>query len=160
MPPSEAIQADLAACEALVAGGRLSDAEQRLHACEDKLDPRGTPGTWGEFLRIRGLIHEQTARPSAAYHDFAQSANVFDLLGERYQAALSHLSMGRLSAEAGSIGAADRYLNLAEAVFKTLGAQRDLDETAAARTVLSRAAHAGRKRDPGRRRRSHRPAAG
>jgi DNA-binding NtrC family response regulator/tetratricopeptide (TPR) repeat protein len=140
VPPSEAIQADLAACEAMVAAGRLSEAEQRLHTCEDKLDPRGTPGTWGEFLRIRGLIHEQTSRPSAAYHDFAQSANVFDLLGERYQAALSHLSMGRLSAEAGSIGAADRYLNLAEAVFTTLGAKRDLDEAAAARTVLSRAA--------------------
>ncbi len=90
--------------------GGSSDAEQRLHACEDRLDPRGTPGTWGEFLRIRGLIHEQTSRPSAAYHDFAQSANVFDLLGERYQAALSHLSLGRLAAEAGSIGAAERYL--------------------------------------------------
>jgi hypothetical protein len=88
-----------------------------LQVCEDRLDPRGAPGTWGEFLRIRGLIHEQTSRPSAAYHDFAQSANVFDLLGERYQAALSHLSMGRLSAEAGSMGAAERYLKLAEDVF-------------------------------------------
>jgi DNA-binding NtrC family response regulator/tetratricopeptide (TPR) repeat protein len=139
VPPSEAIHADLAASEALLAAGRLEDAEKRLHTCEDRLDPRGTPGTWGEFLRIRGLIHEQTARPSAAYHDFAQSANVFDLLGERYQAALSHLSMGRLSAEAGSMGAAERYLNLAEGVFKTLGAQRDLDEATAAREVLSHA---------------------
>jgi DNA-binding NtrC family response regulator/tetratricopeptide (TPR) repeat protein len=142
VPPSDAIQADLAASEALVAAGRLEEAEKRLQACEDKLDPRGTPGTWGEFLRIRGLIHEQTSRPSAAYHDFAQSANVFDLLGERYQAALSHLSMGRISAEAGSMGAAERYLNLAEGVFKTLGAQRDLDEAAAARDVLSRGASA------------------
>src|SRR5687767_6497801 len=138
VPPSDAIQADLAASEALVAAGRLEEAEKRLQACEDRLDPRGTPGTWGEFLRIRGLIHEQTSRPSAAYHDFAQSANVFDLLGERYQAALSHLSMGRLSAEAGSMGAAERYLNLAESVFKSLGAQRDLDEAAAARELLSR----------------------
>jgi DNA-binding NtrC family response regulator/tetratricopeptide (TPR) repeat protein len=140
VPPAEAIQADLAASEALLAAGRLEEAERRLQLCEDRLDPRGTPGTWGEFLRIRGLIHEQTSRPSAAYHDFAQSANVFDLLGERYQAALSHLSMGRLAAEAGSIGAAERYLSLAEAVFKTLGAQRDLDESAAARQILSRAA--------------------
>jgi DNA-binding NtrC family response regulator/tetratricopeptide (TPR) repeat protein len=138
VPPSDAIQADLAASEALLAAGRLDEAEKRLQVCEDRLDPRGTPGTWGEFLRIRGLINEQTARPSAAYHDFAQSANVFDLLGERYQAALSHLSMGRLSAEAGSVDAAERYLNLAESVFKTLGAQRDLDEASAARAVLSR----------------------
>ena len=142
VPPSEAIHADLAASEALLAAGRLEAAEQRLHACEDRLDPRGTPGTWGEFLRIRGLIHAQTARSSAAYHDFAQSANVFDLLGERYQAALSHLSMGRISAEAGSARAATRYLDLAESVFKTLGAQRDLDETADARSVLARAAPA------------------
>ncbi len=137
VPPSDAIQADLAASEALLAAGRLDEAEQRLQACEDRLDPRGTPGTWGEFLRIRGLIHAQTSRSSAAYHDFAQSANVFDLLGERYQAALSHLSMGRLSAEAGSTRAAERYLNLAESVFKTLGAQRDLDEAAAARGILA-----------------------
>ena len=140
VPPSEAIQADLAASEALLAAGRLEAAEQRLHACEERLDPRGTPGTWGEFLRIRGLIHAQTARASAAYHDFAQSANVFDLLGERYQAALSHLSMGRISAEAGSARAATRYLDLAESVFKTLGAQRDLDEAAEARSVLAHAA--------------------
>jgi len=138
VPPSEAIQADLAASEALLAAGRLQEAEQRLQLCEDRLDPRGTPGTWGEFLRIRGLINEQTSRASAAYHDFAQSANVFDLLGERYQAALSHLSMGRLSAEAGSTGAAERYLTLAESVFKSLGAQRDLDEVAAARERMSR----------------------
>jgi hydrogenase-4 transcriptional activator len=140
VPPSDAIQADLAASEALLAAGRLDEAEHRLQACEDRLDPRGTPGTWGEFLRIRGLIHAQTSRSSAAYHDFAQSANVFDLLGERYQAALSHLSMGRLSAEAGSLTAAERYLTLAESVFKTLGAQRDLDGTAAARRVLAGAA--------------------
>ena len=139
VPPSEAIQADLAASEALLAAGRLDAAEQRLHGCEDRLDPRGAPGTWGEFLRIRGLIHAQTSRSSAAYHDFAQSANVFDLLGERYQAALSHLSMARISADAGSAGAAERYLELAESVFKTLGAQRDLDEAANVRGVLTRA---------------------
>jgi len=139
IPPSEAIQADLAAAEALLAAGRVEVAEQRLHACEDRLDPRGTPGTWGEFLRIRGLIRERAGQSSAAYHDFAQSANVFDLLGERYQAALSHLSMGRLSAEAGAASAAERYLNLAENVFRTLGAQRDLDEAAAARQLLSAA---------------------
>jgi hydrogenase-4 transcriptional activator len=72
----------------------------------------------------------------AAYHDFAQSANVFELLGERYQAALSHLSLGRLAAKAGTAASAERYLNLAGAVFRTLGAQRDLDEVAGAREIL------------------------
>jgi DNA-binding NtrC family response regulator/tetratricopeptide (TPR) repeat protein len=140
VPPSEAIQADLAASEALLAADRIEYAERRLQSCEDRLDPRGAPGNWGEFLRIRGLVHERSNRHSAAYHDFAQSANVFELLGERYQAALSQLSLGRLAAKAGNAITAERYLALAEAVFTTLGAQRDLDEVAAARTPLAEAA--------------------
>ena len=137
VPPSEAIHADLAATEALLAAGRIQAAEERLRTCEDRVDPRGTPGTWGEFLRIRGLVNARTSHPSAAHHDFAQSANVFDLLGERYQAALSHLSLGRLAAEAGSRDAAERYLGLAESVFNLLGAQRDLDEAKAVRAILA-----------------------
>jgi hydrogenase-4 transcriptional activator len=138
VPPSEAIQADLAASEALLAAGKIDQAERRLEGCEDRLDPRGAPGNWGEFLRIRGLVHEQTNRLSLAYHDFAQSANVFELLGERYQASLSHLSLGRVAAQAGSTATADRYLSLADGVFRTLGAQRDLDEVAAARALLAK----------------------
>ena len=137
VPPSEAIQADLAASEALLAAGRVAEAEQRLQNCEDRLDPRGAPGNWGEFLRIRGLVHEQAHRHSAAYHDFAQSANVFELLGERYQAALSQLSLGRLAVRAANTSTAERSLALAEGVFRTLGAQRDLDEVAAARSALA-----------------------
>ena len=67
-------------------------------------------------------MHERSGRHSAAHHDFAQSANVFDLLGERYQAALSHLALGRLAAQAGKRAAAERYLDQADAVFTTLGA--------------------------------------
>jgi DNA-binding NtrC family response regulator/tetratricopeptide (TPR) repeat protein len=139
VPPSEAIQADLAACEALVAAGRVEPAALRLAACEGRLDPRGAPANWGEFLRIRGLVNEQEAKHSAAYHDFAQSANVFELLGERYQTALSQLALGRLAAKAGTRQAAERHLDAAAAVFRTLGAQRDLDETAAARELLNKA---------------------
>ena len=139
VPPSEAIQADLAAAEALVAAGRVEQAEARLTGCEGRLDPRGAPANWGEFLRIRGLVHEQSARHSAAYHDFAQSANVFELLGERYQAALSRLALGRLAARAGTRAAAERYLDLSGTVFRTLGAQRDLDEVEDARGLLDKA---------------------
>ena len=137
VPPSEAIQADLAASEALLAAGRIEQAARRLQGCEDRLDPRGAPGNWGEFLRIRGLVHEQSGHHSAAHHDFAQSANVFELLGERYQAALSQLSLGRLAAKAANTGTAERYLALAEQVFRTLGAQRDLDEVTVARQLLA-----------------------
>jgi DNA-binding NtrC family response regulator/tetratricopeptide (TPR) repeat protein len=140
VPPSDAIQADLAACEALVAADRVSEAEQRLDGCEQRLDPRGAPANWGEFLRMRGLVHERSNRLSAAYHDFAQSANVFELLGERYHAALSQLALGRLAAKSGTRATAERYLELATTVFRTLGAQRDLDEVAAAQALLEEAA--------------------
>ena len=137
VPPAEALQADLAACEALVFAGRLEEAEQRLASCENRLDPRSTPGNWGEYLRLRGTMHDRAGRLTEAYHDFAQSANVFDLLGERYQAALSHLALGRLAARAGARPAAERYLAQASQVFRTLGALRDLQEAETATKLLA-----------------------
>ena len=139
VPQSDSIQADLAACEALMGTGRLREAEQRLEACEGRLDPRRAPANWGEYLRIRGLIREQSSRPQTAHHDFAQSANIFQLLGERYQAALSHLALGRLSAASGSPGLAERYLEQAATEFTQLGAQRDLDEVKGVRERLTSA---------------------
>jgi len=139
VPPAEAIQAELAACEALVAADRIPEAEQRLESCEGRLDPRAAPATWGEFLRVRGTVHERSNRPAAAHHDFAQSASVFDLLGERYHAALSNLALGRLAAKAGNRGAAERYLDHAGTIFGTLGAERDLSEVGAARALLNEA---------------------
>jgi tetratricopeptide (TPR) repeat protein len=139
VPQSDLIQADLAACEALIGTGRLREAEKRLEACEGRLDPRRAPANWGEYLRIRGLIREQSARPQTAHHDFAQSANIFQLLGERYQAALSNLALGRLSAAAGSPSVAERYLEQAVSEFTLLGAQRDLAEVEAVRERLSTA---------------------
>jgi hydrogenase-4 transcriptional activator len=136
VPPAEAIQAELAACEALLAAGRTSEAHQRLAAAESRLDPRASPAMWGEFLRTRGAVHEQSNRQSAAYHDFAQSINVFELLGERYQAALSQLALGRLAARIGPHAMAERQLNAAAGVFSTLGAQRDLDEVTRSLAVL------------------------
>jgi DNA-binding NtrC family response regulator/tetratricopeptide (TPR) repeat protein len=138
VPPADAIQADLAACEAMVAAGRTDEAQRRLEACEARLDPKTTPANWGEFLRIRGLIREQTGRAQLAHHDFAQSANIFELLGERYQAALSHLALGRIAAATGTRTAAERNLDSATSVFKMLGAERDLDEAAGARALLDR----------------------
>ena len=137
VPPAEALQAELAACEALVAADRIADAEIRLESCEGQLDPRAAPGTWGEFLRIRGAVHERSNRPKAAHHDFAQSASVFDLLGERYHAALSNLALGRLAAKAGNRGAAQRYLEQASAIFGMLSAERDLKEVGAVRALLA-----------------------
>ena len=129
LPPAEAIQAEIVACEALVAAGRIGDAERRLTSLEARLDPRATPAAWGEFLRVRGTVHELSSRAASAHHDFAQSESVFDLLGERYQAAVSSLALGRLAARAGNRTSADRFLGHAGSVFQALGAKRDLAET-------------------------------
>ena len=139
VPPAEGIQADLAVCEALIAAGRIPEAQERLESCEARLDPRGAPATWGEFLRLRGAVHERSSRHTAAYHDFSQSANVFDLLGERYQAAVSQFELARLTAKIGAPADAERYLEQAGTVFRTLGAQRDLEEIAAAKAALAAA---------------------
>ena len=87
-PPAEAIQADLIACEALLAGGHPTEAETRMGGVSTRIDARAMPAAWGEFLRLRGALHAAADRLSEAYHDIAQSASVFELIGEGYQRAL------------------------------------------------------------------------
>src|SRR6185503_1695931 len=136
-PPFESLQATLIAAEALTLGGRLPEAEARLASAADSLDPRGAPAAWGEYLRLRGLLHGKNQAPADAYHDFSQSAALLDLLGERYQTGLSHLALGRLVAETGARSVAERHLNKALAVFEQLGAERDLDDTRTAQSLLT-----------------------
>ena len=85
-------------------------------------------GTWGEFLRLRGRLHAAAGRATEAYHDFGQSVSVFELLGERYQAGLSYLELGRLAAAAGARSRATRYLTDAPQIFESLGAAPELAE--------------------------------
>ena len=136
-PPVEVVQADLIACEALFAAGRSADAEQRLSEVTDRLDPRAMPGAWGECLRLRGELQARAGRVTQAYHDLAQSASVFDLLGERYQGALSHLALGRLAGRAGARSQAEQQLQRAASAFDALGAARDLEETRQAVSSIS-----------------------
>ena len=131
VPPADAIQADLVAAEALLAMGQLDAAEERVARAAARLDPRLTPGAWGEYLRTRAHTLALRQRVVEAYHDLGQSASLFDLIGERYQAALSHLSLGRLLAEAGARSSAERHLADAAAVFERLGAAPDLAEARA-----------------------------
>jgi hydrogenase-4 transcriptional activator len=136
-PPFDSLQATLIAAEALTLANRLLEAEARLAAAADSLDPRGSPAAWGEYLRLRGLLHAKNQGPADAYHDFSQSAALLDLLGERYQSGLSHLALGRLVAETGARSVAERHLNKAYAIFQQLGAERDLDDTRAAQALLT-----------------------
>jgi DNA-binding NtrC family response regulator/tetratricopeptide (TPR) repeat protein len=136
-PPFDALQATLIAAEALTAANRLGEAEQRLAAAADGLDPKVAPAAWGEYLRLRGLLHAKTSSGSDAYHDFSQSAALLELLGERYQSALSHLALGRLVAETGARSVAERHLNKALDIFQQLGAERDVNDTRAAQALLT-----------------------
>ena len=132
-PGAYALQAELTAIEALLAVGRITEAQARLDAVETRIQPGAMSGTWGEFLRLRGRLHAAASRPTEAYHDFGQSVSVFELLGERYQAALAYLELGRLAAAAGARSRATRYLTDARRLFEGLGAA----EVAEADAVLS-----------------------
>jgi DNA-binding NtrC family response regulator/tetratricopeptide (TPR) repeat protein len=138
-PPFDALQATLIAAEALITADRLDEAEQRLAAAADALDPKSAPAAWGEYLRLRGALQAKSGSAADAYHDFAQSATLLELLGERYQAALSHLALGRLVAHAGARSVAERHLTNALTVFQHLGAERDVEDTLAAKALLKMA---------------------
>src|SRR4051812_37474076 len=139
-PPAYAMQAELIAVEALLASGRIGDAEDRLRtAARTPLAP-GMSSTWGEFLRLRGRVHGLSGRSTEAYHDLGQSVSVFELLGEKYQAGLSYRELGKLAGSAGARSRAGRYLGDALAIFASLDAKPDLQETRAALDALPTAA--------------------
>ena len=102
-------------------------------------DPRTAPVSWGELLRIRGALNDLSGRAPAAHHDLSQSVNVFELVGERYQAALSQLALGTLSLRMGATTRARHALESAREIFKTLGARRDLAATTDALDALAHA---------------------
>ena len=120
-PPAERLDAELIAAEALLLAERTAGAAARIAAAEGRIDPRVTPGPWGEFLRLRGQLHAREGRPNEAYHDIAQSASVFDLVGERYQAAVGQLALGHLAQDAGARSIAERHFVEARDVFRALG---------------------------------------
>jgi hydrogenase-4 transcriptional activator len=137
-PPFDALQATLIEAEALIAANQLERAEQKVGAAAEALDPKVAPAAWAEYLRLRGWLHARSGSAADAYHDFAQSATLLDLLGERYQSGLSHLALGRLVAETGARSVAERHLNQAQAIFEKLDAERDLRDTHDARTLLTK----------------------
>jgi hydrogenase-4 transcriptional activator len=132
-PAGYLLQAELIAVEALLALDRIDEARVRLEVVAAQVRPDGLSGTWGEFLRVRGRLQAASGRTTEAYHDLGQSVSVFELLGERYQAGLSHLELGRLAGSAGALSKATRYLTEASAIFEALGAAPDLAD---ARAVL------------------------
>jgi hydrogenase-4 transcriptional activator len=137
VPPAEMLHAHLIAAEALLCAGRHDDAHKRLALIGTQLDARTMPGAWGEFLRVRAESHARRSRPGDAYHDLAQSSSVFELLGDRYEAARTHLVLGRMAAQGGARSLGRRYLDQAAATFSALGAARDVADVEAARALLA-----------------------
>jgi DNA-binding NtrC family response regulator/tetratricopeptide (TPR) repeat protein len=140
VPAVYAAQAELIAVDALLASGRRDEAERRLTAAGGQMPAAGMSSVWGEFLRLRGRLHAQAGRATDAYHDLGQSVSVFELLGERYQAGLSYLELGKLAAAAGARSRASRYLSDALAVFEALGAGPELREAQEAMAGIPTAA--------------------
>jgi hydrogenase-4 transcriptional activator len=141
VPAPYSLQADLVAVESLLALQRTADAQAQLDAVAPAIDPSAMSGIWGEFLRLRGRLHVASGQTTEAYHDFGQSISVFELLGERYQVALSNLELGKLSAAAGARSRAERYLGEAGRIFVSLNAKPDLAETEAVLRRLASPAH-------------------
>jgi DNA-binding NtrC family response regulator/tetratricopeptide (TPR) repeat protein len=139
-PAAYAVQAELIAIEALLASGAGHESQERLERVARRIQPNTMSGTWGEFLRLRGRVRAASGRATDACHDFGQSVSVFELLGERYQAGLSHFELGRLEASAGARSRATRSLSNALKLFESLGAAPDLAET---RTALDNVPTAG-----------------
>ena len=137
------LQAELIAVEALLASNLVEEAQRRLDAVSGRISPTAMSGTWGEFLRLRGRLNRTAGRSTEAYHDFGQSVSVFELLGERHQAGLSYLELGRLAVAAGARSRATRYLGDAIAIFEALGAAPDLAEARQAMAETPPAATGG-----------------
>src|SRR5262249_58016668 len=96
-----AAQAELMAVDALLASTRRDEADRRLTAAGGQMPAAGMSSVWGEFLRLRGRLHAQAGRATDAYHDFGESVSGFELLGERYQAGVSYLELGKRAGTAG-----------------------------------------------------------
>ena len=143
IPAAYSILAELTAIETLLTSGAYQESQERLAGVAKRIQPGTMSGTWGEFLRLRGRIRAAGARETDAYHDFGQSVSIFELLGEKYQAGLSYLELGRLAGSAGARSRATRYLNDARTLFASLGAVPQLAETVAALADLPTAGTGG-----------------
>ena len=78
----------------------------------------------GRVSCVCAAISARVKSHDEAYHDIAQSSSVFELVGERYQAGVSQLALGRLATRAGARSTAERHFEQAAKVFQSLGANR------------------------------------
>ena len=99
---------------------------------ESILDPRTTPGAWGEFLRLRGELRARQGRASRGVprHRTELRACSSSSANAIRPPSASSRSAGSPS-RAGARSTAERHFQQAAEVFESLGATRDLEEVRA-----------------------------
>ncbi len=129
-PPAEAIQAELIACEALLAGGRTLDAEKRIGSVATPRSTRAPcPAHGVNSFACAGRCTDRRIGCRRRTTTSRRARASSSCIGEGYQLALSHLALGRLASRVGARSQAEHQFALAGSMFESLGAARDLVET-------------------------------
>ena len=115
----------------------MQEAAERIEQTSAKVDPRTTPGAWGEFLRARGVVAcadgtraRGLPRPGAERERLRLARRAVP--GRPQPAGAWHVA-GR----AGARSLAARTLDQAGATFAELGAARDARDVEAARDLAT-----------------------
>ena len=96
------------AVEALLALGRTVDAQTRLDAIEQRIEPGAMSGTWGEFLRLRGRLHAPRRPRDRGVPRLRAERQRVRAARRAISGGLGALELGRLAAAAGARSRATR----------------------------------------------------
>ena len=131
VPPADELFAQLIGIEALLGGG-TAGRSRRANRDTSAGEGRSPHDAWrvGRVPARCAARRTQTRRAPRGLSRPGAERDVFDLLGERYQAALSHLALGRLAARAGARSLRGATLAGGAHLVRTLGAARDARDTA------------------------------
>ena len=72
-------------CQALIATGRLDEAEQRLETTLESARKADMPHWEGMALKVRGQLHTARGDEDAARADLYAAAKIFEDLGSRVE---------------------------------------------------------------------------
>ncbi|MET0765845.1 MAG: AAA family ATPase [Blastococcus sp.] len=114
--------ADLYA-EALVATGRVAEADQLLIPHEETAARRGRLSPIGRLARARGRVEAAAGRPDRAAEAFDRAVTAARQAGYPYERARAELAAGQFLRRAGQRRRAVELLEAAHATFTTLGAE-------------------------------------
>jgi len=115
----------LIAAEAHLLGRDLDECARLLNLVNaDTTDSATDLGFSGEAHRLSGMLAMSRADASSAAQHFGSSVSIFDMLGDRYRSARSHLELGRAYTSI-MPDRAGEHLSRALNSFRELGAKLD-----------------------------------